>query len=159
MRVLFVCSGNYFRSMAAEYAARKCLEGRDDITVSSAGTKVDAGLNPSVVDDALVATVKLFGIDPSKHVPTQLNKELCSMADVIVAMDSTHKAYIEKLGYKALLYNEAVWGDEVGIYDVGESLPAGYITDWIPSYQRLAVGYIFATMPIFLQKVQKLFPS
>ncbi len=39
IRVLFVCTGNIFRSLTAEYALRDVLGARRDIIVASAGTE------------------------------------------------------------------------------------------------------------------------
>ena len=38
-QVLFVCTGNIFRSLTAEYALRAALGARRDIVVASAGTE------------------------------------------------------------------------------------------------------------------------
>ena len=37
-QVLFVCTGNIFRSMTAEYALKRALDGRAGLLASSAGT-------------------------------------------------------------------------------------------------------------------------
>ena len=38
-QVLFVCTGNIFRSPTAEHAVRRALNGREGVIVSSAGTQ------------------------------------------------------------------------------------------------------------------------
>jgi protein-tyrosine phosphatase len=48
--ILFVCTGNIFRSMTAEYALKAMLDPRSPIRVSSAGTvALPQAMHPDVI--------------------------------------------------------------------------------------------------------------
>ena len=77
--VLFVCTHNAGRSLAARVLLDHYANGRLD--VRSAGSAPGSDLNPSVV-----AILKDRGLDPSKDFPKPLTDETARMADVIVTM-------------------------------------------------------------------------
>ena len=54
-RVLFVCTGNIFRSLTAEYALRRALGDGSDLLVASAGTEDFPHVIRPVVRDYLLA--------------------------------------------------------------------------------------------------------
>ena len=77
--VLFVCTHNAGRSLAARVLLDHYANGRLD--VRSAGSAPGSDLNPSVV-----TILKERGLDPSKDFPKPLTDETARMADVIVTM-------------------------------------------------------------------------
>ena len=77
--VLFVCTHNAGRSLAARVLLDHYANGRLD--VRSAGSAPGADLNPAVV-----TILKERGLDPSKDFPKPLTDETARMADVIVTM-------------------------------------------------------------------------
>jgi arsenate reductase (thioredoxin) len=77
--VLFLCTHNAGRSLAARVLLDHYAEGRID--VRSAGSEPADELNPSVV-----ALLTERGLDPSKEFPKPLDEELAREADVIVTM-------------------------------------------------------------------------
>jgi arsenate reductase (thioredoxin) len=77
--VLFLCTHNAGRSLAAKVLLDHYGEGRID--VRSAGSEPADELNPSVV-----ALLKERGLDPSKEFPKPLDDYLAKQADVIVTM-------------------------------------------------------------------------
>jgi arsenate reductase (thioredoxin) len=77
--VLFLCTHNAGRSLAARVLLDHYAEGRID--VRSAGSEPADELNPSVV-----ALLTERGLDPSKDFPKPLDDELAKQADVIVTM-------------------------------------------------------------------------
>jgi protein-tyrosine-phosphatase len=95
--VLFVCTGNTCRSALAEgIGARISGErGRTDIRVASAGTSAWDGAPAS--DGALLVGIERR-LDLSPHRSRQLNRELVSEADLILAMGPHHVERIEALG-------------------------------------------------------------
>jgi protein-tyrosine-phosphatase len=61
--ILFVCTGNIFRSMTAEYALKAMLDPRSLVRVSSAGTvALSQEMHPDVR-----AYLMQRGVDPSHH--------------------------------------------------------------------------------------------
>lgn len=77
--VLFVCTHNAGRSLAARVLLDHYANGRLD--VRSAGSAPGSDLNPSVV-----TILKERGLDPSKDFPKPLTDETARIADVIVTM-------------------------------------------------------------------------
>jgi arsenate reductase (thioredoxin) len=77
--VLFLCTHNAGRSLAARVLLDHYAEGRID--VRSAGSEPADELNPSVVRLLLER-----GLDPGKEFPKPLDDELAREADVIVTM-------------------------------------------------------------------------
>jgi len=77
--VLFLCTHNAGRSLAAKVLLDHYAEGR--IRVESAGSEPANFRNPSVV-----AALQERGLDPSREFPKPLDDETARMADVIVTM-------------------------------------------------------------------------
>jgi protein-tyrosine-phosphatase len=77
--VLFVCTHNAGRSVAARVLLDHYARGRVD--VRSAGSEPAHDLNPSIL-----ALLIERGLDPSKEFPKPLTDEVARAADVIVTM-------------------------------------------------------------------------
>ena len=93
--VLFVCTGNQFRSpIAAEEFRRQLVkDGRSTTwTVGSAGTWTSNGA-PAWPESIELA--KSVGVDISGHLTRSLDKTLLEGADVILVMESGHKESIQ----------------------------------------------------------------
>jgi arsenate reductase len=77
--VLFLCTHNAGRSLAARVLLDHYAQGRVD--VRSAGSEPADQLNPSVL-----AVLRERGLDPTREFPKPLNDETARAADVIVTM-------------------------------------------------------------------------
>jgi protein-tyrosine-phosphatase len=77
--VLFLCTHNAGRSVAARVLLDHYAEGRVD--VRSAGSEPGDQLNPAVV-----SILRDRGLDPSREFPKPLTDDLAKAADVIVTM-------------------------------------------------------------------------
>jgi protein-tyrosine-phosphatase len=77
--VLFVCTHNAGRSLAAKVLLEHHAQGR--VEVRSAGSQPANQLNPSVV-----AVLEERGLDPSQEFPKPLADDSAQAADVIVTM-------------------------------------------------------------------------
>jgi arsenate reductase len=77
--VLFLCTHNAGRSLAARVLLDHYADGRID--VHSAGSDPAADLNPSVL-----ALLEERGLHPEKEFPKPITDELARRADVIVTM-------------------------------------------------------------------------
>ncbi len=86
--VLFVCTGNIFRSLTAEYALRRALgpQGRD-IVVASAGTEDFPHLVRPVVRDYLAR----HGLDVRAHRRRTLTAQILADATDVIAMSTDHR--------------------------------------------------------------------
>ena len=91
-RILFVCTGNVFRSLTAEYALRTVLGPRSDIMVASAGTEdFPHAVAPSVRDYLLFR-----GLDVSRHRRRTLTAEILQEPGPVIAMSTEHRAILAK---------------------------------------------------------------
>ena len=102
-RVLFVCTGNIFRSLAAEYALRDVLGARSDIIVASAGTQdFPHVVNPYVKDYLLTR-----GLDVSRHHRRTLTAQILQEPGPVIAMSTEHRSVLaERFNVGAYYYSQ-----------------------------------------------------
>jgi len=91
-RVLFVCTGNIFRSLTAEYALRHLLGARNDIVVASAGTEDFPHVVSPFVRDYLLAR----GLDVSRHCRRTLTAQILQEPGPVIAMSTEHRSVLAK---------------------------------------------------------------
>lgn len=96
--ILYVCSGNVFRSVFAEGYTKHVLAKYDitNIKVSSCGIIAQESFK---IPQSIKKLFELYNIkekDLSQHVPTRVNKELLSLSDLILVMDKTQIEYIKQ---------------------------------------------------------------
>jgi protein-tyrosine phosphatase len=126
--ILFVCTGNIFRSLVAEYAVRAQFGSRSPYSVESAGIEARCQTIHPVIRDRLI----LKGADPSAHVQRKLTQEVIERVDLIIAMGEDHRDFIQRrFGRRAPLFNEVSLGRETPILDLHEALP-----DWERDLER-----------------------
>lgn len=118
--VLFVCTGNIFRSLTAEYALRRELGERAGWQVGSAGTCSLPHIVKPVVADYLAS----LGLDVSQHRRRTVTSEMLARADLVIAMNIDHqRVLLEQFGVSAPLFVAACDGvceplpdlDDVGL--------------------------------------------
>jgi protein-tyrosine phosphatase len=154
MRILFVCTGNVFRSLSAELLLKDYLkkEGIRGIVVASTGTVAA----PDVVGAAVLSELSCFGIDASLHKQTHLTKEIAKSYDLVIAMAEYHQAYIkDNYGIDAPLFNEFCYGKSLSIWDVNDVLGSGYNSKAEENYIRKTIRYIHDSMPIFIKNLKR----
>ena len=91
-QILFVCTGNIFRSLTAEHALRHVLGNRHAIQVSSAGTDDRMCTVEPVVSDYL----RSRGIDVSGHRRRTLTAEMLPPSVTVIAMSTDHRAFLAR---------------------------------------------------------------
>ena len=118
--VLFVCTGNIFRSLAAEQALKTMLGAESSLHVGSAG--IDA--KPQAVHEWVQTRLRLKGADPSGHVQRQLTIEMVQAADLVIAMGCNHQLFIrDRFGHDVPLFNQLCFGRDEPIEDLHEVMP------------------------------------
>ena len=150
--VLFVCSGNIFLSVTAEYALKARLGSGRSCVVGSAGIDVKPQTMHAWVQDRL----REKGTDPTTHVPRQLTKELVEGADLVIAMGRNHQLFIrEQFGRDVPLFNQICLGHDQPILDLHEVMP-----DWETDLERAGayvcsvIDRIWATAPTLLPRLR-----
>lgn len=149
--ILFICTGNIFRSMTAEYALRARLGADTDYRVCSAGM-IDA---PHEIVSFVVIYLTTKGLDVSRHQPTKLNRAILDEASLAVAMGTEHRRQLaETFDYGATLFSEIAYGTEEPLLDIFEVVP-----DWRTNeaaaidYGRWVIDYIIDGMPGFMDQM------
>lgn len=149
--ILFVCTGNVFRSMAAEYALRAQLGQPSAYHVESAGIEA----KPQKVHPVILNRLRLKGTDPSAHTPRTLTKELIQRSDFIIAMGLGHREFMRsKFGLNVPLFNEVAFGEDSPILDLHEALP-NWEQDMVEAreYVESVIDHIWNSIPALLVRL------
>lgn len=118
-RVLFVCTGNIFRSMTAEFALRQALGGRSDVHVHSAGTDDYPHVVRPNVRDYLLSR----GFDVSGHRRRTLTREILEESRLVIAMSTDHRDFLRlRFGLAAPLFLEACGEAAERLPDIEEAV-------------------------------------
>lgn len=143
--ILFVCTGNVFRSLSADLALRQALASDSAYSISSAGTHA----LPKPIRTDVSAALSAHNLDPSQHVPRLLTAPLLNEASLVIVMGTEVQRYLEtNFNYKAVLFNEICYGRSETIRDLWEVVP-DYKTNPTAAavYVRCAVDYIVGAVP------------
>lgn len=116
--ILFICTGNIFRSVTAEYALLAALGDRTDISVASAGTLHAPGYT---VRPDVAAYLQRKELDVSGHRRRTLTSEMLEQTDVVIAMSVDHQSILEvDFQTDAMLFTEACGGSAEALLDVDD---------------------------------------
>jgi len=119
VNVLFVCTGNIFRSLLAEYLLKDYLmrNNIELIQVSSAGTEAFV----QKMDPAVFNFLNSRGIDVSAHKQRKLTAELLAESDLVIAMAEYHQSFIkENFSRNVPLFDEVAKGVKSSVLDIGD---------------------------------------
>ena len=151
--VLFVCTGNIFRSMTAEHCLRHALGPSSPYRAASAGTV--AIMQPMA--DFIRNRLLHLGVDPSAHLQRKLSREILEESDLVVAMGCDHQEFIRSnFGLDAYLFNRICFGRDEPVLDISEVLPMNWETDMSAAckYGESVVEYIYRAMPAFISNME-----
>jgi protein-tyrosine phosphatase len=153
-RVLFVCTGNIFRSLAAEHALRLAVRRREDVHVSSAGT-VDY---PHVVRPNVRDYLRAKGFDVSRHQRRTLTEAILRESHLVIAMSTDHRDFLrERFGHRAPLFLEACGEIADALPDI-EEVVADYRTNAaaVDAHVRATIDRIVALTPRLAARLDRL---
>ncbi len=143
--ILFICTGNVFRSMCAqycfnEYARKNNLHWK----ANSAGTFQKT---QNYIDPFLKEVLLDFGMDVSSHTAKKLTLKVLKSADVAVAMAAPHKKYVkEKFSADIPLYNELL-GKNGSVPDIEDEIDNHHEKrEEVEKHLRKIVMYIHDTI-------------
>ena len=145
--VLFICTGNIFRSMTAEHAFRAQI-GDAPYCAKSAGLTA----NPQEMYAPVRARIMARGVDPSAHQQQKLTLDMLNRADLSVAMGLDHCDSIrETFDREVPLFNRVALGKDEPIKDIWEIVPNwGSDEEGRRTYALYVVDTIWNTMPDFI---------
>lgn len=147
-RVLFVCTGNIFRSMTAEYALRRRLGPGSDVHVASAGTAHRPDLG---VRDDVAAYLHGLGLDVSGHRRRTLTPAILAESDRVIAMNVDHLDILrEQYGFGAELFLRACVGDARPLPDVDDLFPPDR------HFSPDAIAHVRTTIDLIIRSVGEL---
>ena len=133
--ILFVCTGNLFRSPIAEACFKRELAAHGlehGWQVSSTGTWAINGLPPARPG---LDWAQRHGLDIVVHRTRLIDRSIAAQADLILVMEGGHKealcSELPDLAYWVHLLSEAVTGVSYGIPDVSPSASAEEICNEI----------------------------
>lgn len=155
--ILFICTGNIFRSVTAEYALRSALGADSSYLIGSAGIEaIPQPMHPLVRE-----RLHEKGADPSPHRQRKLTPELLERTDLAVAIGLNHQDYVAThFGRHAPLFNEICWQQSVPVLDVHEALPNWESEGSIATdYMRSVIDHIWHAMPAFMRNLEYYFPA
>lgn len=157
IRILFVCTGNVFRSLSAELALKSVLPPDGGWSVSSAGTLAREG---KALRADVCERLTFWQADFSSHRPRRLTREILDAADLVIAMNSDHQELIARqFGRHAPLYMEIATGTPADFPDLDDVVP-DFRTDRDGSraYVHQAIDTIFGYRAAFLRNLPAYLP-
>lgn len=150
--ILFVCTGNVFRSMIAEYSFKKQYRG-SEYKAKSAGIEA----RPQSPDYWTVEELSRLNIDVGSHRQMKLNKRMLEENALVIAMSINHKKFIkERFDVDVPLFNEVCHGKKTALPDIWEVIP-----DWKTNQEAKnkyiihVVNYIYDSIPDFIKNLKK----
>jgi protein-tyrosine phosphatase len=152
--VLFICTGNVFRSLVAEHALKALIGSDVGYTVNSAGIEA----LPQAVHPLIRERLRLKGCDLVTHEPRKLSRDLLDKTTLPVAMGFNHQDFLrETFNREVRLFNEVCFQKREPILDLHEALP-NWQSDLKASraYVLSVIEYIFTAMPAFVTALHAL---
>ena len=156
--ILFVCTGNVFRSVAAEQCFKKYLadNGIDGWEVGSAGISADkASIDPKTLE-----VLREFGIADFAHEQRRLTREMLEHYDIVVAMAENHIEFMKsEFGYRhAILFNELASDEKVSILNVDDIPDRPVARNVVEEFIERTVRHIHEKTPaLFKNAVERFY--
>jgi protein-tyrosine phosphatase len=151
--ILFVCSGNSFRSLVAEYALKTQMGPEGRLIVGSAGIEAF----PQEIHPVVRLRLLEKGADPSGHIQRKLTRELLDTATLTVAMGANHREFIRReFGREVPLFNQVCYQTEAPILDVHEAIP-----NWQENLEQsreyvcAVIDHIWAGIPRLINRLPR----
>ena len=151
MKVLFLCTDNFTRSITAEFCMKHFLKQNNitNIEVASAGFKANSDL--SSFSNIHFDRMRQLNISTDGFSRTLFNQRFIDEFDVIIGMGKEHKEYIQKVyNEKIYLFNEIYKGEESSI----TVPPPDKDGDYLVKISEM-VDYINEAIPQLVRKLKK----
>lgn len=157
-RILFVCTGNVFRSMTAELASRAISE-QDGLgyRFASAGTH---GRQGKKLRADVIEALSSVSLDGSLHTPRLVTPEILTGTDLVVAMSTDHRNFLRStFGHHSVLFREIAQGVSEEFLDLVEAVPDFRTNpDASRAYVFAAIGEISACAKALVERIPLYLP-
>jgi protein-tyrosine phosphatase len=149
--ILFLCSGNIFRSVVAEYALKTYMAPESGYVIGSAGIEVFSQPIHPLVRGRMMEK----GVDVSGHRQRQLTRELIEGADLLIAMGANHREFVRRIfGREVPLFNQVCFEKDEPILDVHEAVPEWQTDlDRARDYILSVIDHIWQATPVLLTRL------
>lgn len=153
--ILFVCSGNVFRSFSAEYLLKKYLKEKKIFgwKISSAGiTAIKQKIAPKTIE-----CLKRFGVKRINHEQRKLNKKILKENKFVIAMGKNHVEFVKKnFDLDIPLFNEISINNNTPIPDIHEVV-INYKNDKMAVEKHICktITHIHKNIPKLFEKISK----
>lgn len=153
MKLLFVCTGNIFRSMSAEYLAKKYIKDNKIkwIQISSAWTSA----NPEYPFDYTLERLKQYWCNASKHKQTKVSQDVLQDKDWVICMAKHHQEVIKSFGYEWVLFNLVAYDHNKDVMDEAEYAIKYWSFGDLSKYVNKIVDYIHNAIPKLIEWLNK----
>lgn len=166
-KILFVCTGNVFRSMIAEKCFKKYISDNlleEDFSIDSAWI---APIKQDVQKD-VIDRLDYYWINCNNHKYKKINEKLVSESNYIIAMNFDHKDFIKnQFNLDIPLFNELAYNKSTWISDFWEFLDFWWFNlknidlndtkykKEIRDYIYYTVDYIYNSIPYLIKSLEK----
>lgn len=150
MKIMFVCTDNFTRSVTAELCLRHYLTEQGLLHIECASSGTHSNSDVSGLSKEHFERMTELGVDISEFNRLQFSEEFLTEYDVIVAMAKEHQDYVQnEYDARIPLFNELHKGEETSI-DI-----KGVDEEKIRAALRETVDYINSAIPRFLRALNR----
>ncbi|MRH43261.1 hypothetical protein GH741_11275 [Aquibacillus halophilus] len=150
MKILFVCTDNFTRSVIAEFCMKKYLKITNNNSVRVASSGIRANSDISKYSSIHFEIMEELDIDTSDFKRTQFDETFFEEFNVIIGMSELHKDYIKQhYNRDIFLFNEVLDGQKTPV-----NISSPDSDDFLEQMNQL-VRYIENSVPNLLKNLEK----
>ena len=154
IKILFVCSGNIFRSVTVELCLKQYLQENKirGFQISSTGTRA----HKEPMRPELANLMQSWGLDPQKHVQRKVTKKILAQNDIVICMADYHQRFLlEKFGKSAQLYFDILRGKPNNLLDIEDVVPRLKTNKEIANHVKKTARFIKFQTPQLFKAINK----
>ncbi|MFO0707510.1 MAG: hypothetical protein U0412_11725 [Nitrospira sp.] len=149
--ILFVCTGNVFRSVTAEYALKARADMSGPYRIESAGIAAKPQpLHPFVRDQ-----LHERGVNPVGHAPRRVTQAMLNEAEHVIAMGWDHRDAIHRMSGRLVpLFNQICFGRDEPVWDLHEVMPQWeHNPEEARAYVESVIRHIWSAAPLVVSRL------